>query len=64
MMMAMVEAMKYMSFDGTATCGNGDAVGDGSETANEDSACAGQYEFDPAKLAITVYEPGISGIQV
>ena len=41
MIMAIVEAAKYMSFDGRVVTGIGDGVGAAAETANDVSACDG-----------------------
>ncbi len=64
MIMATVDATKYISVGGKLTCGYGDAVGCGALTANDDSAYDGQYDSEPANVAMTVYEPSISGVHV
>ena len=63
MIMAMIPGSKYVS---ATDCGAGVVagvcVGAASSTATAVSACDGQYDSDPWKLAITVYLPGISGV--
>lgn len=54
---------KYMSAT-DCRVGVGVAVAAGAAVAKKDiSAEDGQYEFEPAKEAMTVYEPVMSGVQ-
>ena len=62
MIIATTPLTIYVSVGGRTLTGYGDAVGVASSTVKAVSACDGQYDSDPLKVAITVYLPGISGV--
>jgi hypothetical protein len=47
---------------GIVIAGCGVAVGAAGSTANAALACDGQYDSEPAKVAMTVYLPSMSGL--
>ena len=63
-MMAAAEAHMYVSVFDAGGAAVGATVGWASWTLNDVIDDDGQYAFVPAKFAITVKSPGISGTQV
>ena len=63
MMMATPMPRTYMSVGGKVTAGCAVGVGAAASTTKAVSACDGQYDSEPSKLAITVYLPSMSGVQ-
>ena len=49
--MAIVERAKYISVGGSTATGGGDADGAASSTANDVTACEGQYDLLPSNVA-------------
>ncbi len=60
----MVAGIKYRSAADCAAVGCGACVGFTSETVNAVLDCDGQYPCEPAKVAMTVKVPGMSGCQL
>src|SRR3990170_2531273 len=64
MIIAAPMPRRYISVGGKLTTSFGDAVGAASDTLRAVSADELKYDFEPANVAIIVYSPGISGVQV
>ena len=61
---AAVAGRKYRSAIEGGCVGSGVGVGAGSTTAMAVRWDDGQYDSEPAKVAMTVYSPGTGGVKV